>query len=318
MMATMMLPMTLSALLAARTSTDAPSAHAARVTGAATMILAGDAVFGPTRIGARVPASFSLTLGAYSESGAVTFTRIGAARPKVGTYGVRALTATFPGNEFHALVSLGGPQSPVGVFRAVGGTVTITESSDDQVVGRYEIQAVGFFASDPENEEREITVRGGFSAEPAALASSFEATLGGEVSGQAVGSAEFGEVDASGVRSFTLSLGAHSEQGAVIFSRQGAGRPGVGAYEVREADPASTGFHALVITGAPAAPTGVYRVVRGTLMITEASDGRISGTFQLWARGFTAGDPDNEERILSASGSFTATAGSGTTSLTLR
>lgn len=317
-MATLIIPITLSAVLAARQSADAPSAHSARVSGATVTTLAGNALFGPTQAGGLVPAGFSLTLGAYSESGAVTFSRIGAARPEIGTYTVRPLAPGAAGDAFHALVSLGGPESPAGAFRAVGGTVTITLSTDDQVVGHYEIRARGFLASDPEDEEREITVRGGFSAEPAATASSFEASFGGEVGGLARGSAEFGELTAAGVRTFSLSLGAHSEQGAVIFSRQGAGRPGVGVYDVREADPASRGFHALVITGAPASPTGVYRVLRGTLTITESSEKRIAGTFQLWARGFTAGDPETDDRMLSASGSFIATAGNGVTSLTLR
>jgi hypothetical protein len=318
MMATMILPLTLSTLIAMRQPAEAPSTHAARVFGAPITYLGGNAVFGPTRTGHEAPASFSLTLGAYSENGAVTFTRIGAARPRTGTYEVRPLAEGLGGDAFHALVSLGGPEAPVGVFRAVGGTVTITRSTDAEVVGTYEIRAIGFFASDPEREDREITVRGGFSAEPAVLASHFEATLTGEVMALARGSAEFGEVHAQGTRYFTLSLGAHSAQGAVILNRQGAGRPGVGIYQVRESDGASSTFHALVITGAPAAPTGVYRVLRGTLTITESTDERLAGSFQLWAQGFTAADPEREDREVSASGSFIATAGGGVTSLTVR
>ncbi len=316
MMATLMLPMTLSALMAARQPGEAPSVHAARVTGAAVTTLAGNALFGPTRLGGAA-ASFSLTLGAYSEDGAVTFTRVSALRPRPGRYAIEPMGPGIGAEAFHALVSLGGPEAPVGVFRAVSGTITITRSGEGQVEGSYELRAVGFLASDPEREDRAITVRGGFIAEPAALASSYEASFAGQATGVARGSAEFGELETEGVRTFSLALGAHSEQGAVILTRQGAGRPAVGVYEVREADPATSEFHGLVITGGPAAPTGVYRVLRGTLTITESSAERVVGSFQLWAEGFTASDPATETRPLSAAGTFVATTGAAT-ALSLR
>lgn len=311
MMATLMLPMTLSALMAARQPGEAPSVHSARVSGAAVTTLAGNALFGPTRSGGAA-ASFSLTLGAYSERGAVTFSRVSALRPRPGRYAIAPMGPGMRGEAFHALVSLGGPEAPVGVFRAVSGAITITRSDEGKVEGSYELKAVGFLASDPMREDREITVRGGFLAEPAALASSYEASFAGQTAGLARGSAEFGELETDGVRTFSLALGAHSEQGAVILTRQGAGRPTVGVYDVREADPATSEFHGLVITGGPASPTGVYRVLRGTLTITESSAERVVGNFQLWAEGFTASDPETETRPLSAAGTFVATTGAAT------
>ena len=72
--------------------------------------------------------------------------------------------------EFHALVSLGSAGNPVGAFRGMSGTVTITQSSPDRIVGRYELHAVGFMATDMNDEEREITVRGSFAARASSTA----------------------------------------------------------------------------------------------------------------------------------------------------
>jgi len=162
-------------------------------------------------------------LGAYSDNGAVVFSRVSAARPKVGSYKVVEFR---PGAEspeqFHALVSLGPVSAPLGVFRAVSGTVTILQSTEAKIVGRYEVKAVGFLAADPENEDREITVRGGFTAEPATGAATFEPATDGAVQAAPSGSAEFGTVDDNGRALFTLNMGAYSQQGAIVLTRGGA------------------------------------------------------------------------------------------------
>ena len=89
------------------------------------------------------------------------FSRVATGQPKLGTYRVTAFTGgTEKDDEFHALVSLGSASNPVGVFRGMSGTITITQSSPDRIVGRYELHAVGFMAADVNDEEREITVRG--------------------------------------------------------------------------------------------------------------------------------------------------------------
>ena len=164
-------------LMTMLSSTPAVSHHDGRIDGALSTSLTGQAVFGPVK--GNQSSSFSLELGAYSDNGAVVFSRVSSERPRAGTYRV---TAFAPGaekaDEFHAMISLGSVGSPIGAFRAVSGTVTILQSTGDRIVGRYEVKAVGFLASDPENEGREITVRGGFSAEPAAEASRFEGADG--------------------------------------------------------------------------------------------------------------------------------------------
>lgn len=179
--------MGMAALISIHPSNGGP-AHRATVAGALAVRMTGEASFGPARgqvhacDGSDCPASFSLELGSYSEKGAVVFSRGGSDRPKVGSYEVSPLP---PGEEgtagFHAVVSLGSLEQPIGAFHAVSGTVTITQSSNGRVVGHYEIRAVGFLATDLDNDDREILVRGGFSAEPAAPVKAFSSAIEGSV-----------------------------------------------------------------------------------------------------------------------------------------
>jgi hypothetical protein len=263
--------------------------------------------------------SFSLELGAYSDNGAVVFSRVSAERPRAGTYRV---TAFAPGaekaDEFHAMISLGSVAAPLGAFRAVSGTVTILQSTGDRIVGRYEVRAVGFLASDPENEGREITVRGGFSAEPAAEASRFEGATHGAVEATLRGDAEFGMVSDGARSRFALNLGTASAQGAVALSRVGA-VPAVGVYPVSPAGMERSGdFSGLVVTGSPTHPTGVFHATSGTVTITRSSADRISGTFELHATGMLAASPEDESRDVVVSGSFFATAHGTTITMSLR
>lgn len=318
----MLFPMGLVATLA---TTPSRSGHEGQVEGAIRANLAGSAVFGPVRgaracVGTSCSASFSLELGAYSDRGAVVFSRVSAERPRVGSYRVVPFE---PGEEnaaeFHALVTLGPVSAPTGAFRAVSGTVTILQSSEERIVGRYEVKAIGFLAADPENESREITVRGGFTAEPPARASMFEATTHGAVAAAPRGAAEFGTVENGGSPLFSISLGAYSEQGAVLLTRRGEGRPAPGVYRLSDSwSETSSDFHGLVITGSPSRPSGVFRAERGSVTITESSDERITGTFELHGVGFLASAPEDESKELVVAGSFSATAGGRDLTLTVR
>lgn len=314
MKALMLFPMGLAAMLS---TAPLSSKHEARVEGAIQTTLGGQAVFGPVR-GARNP-SFSLELGAYSDNGAVIFSRVSGERPRTGTYKVVMLG---PGEEspeeFHAMVSLGPVTAPLGAFRAVSGTVTILQSSADVIVGRYEVKAVGFMASDPENENREIVVRGGFTAEPAAPASSFEASTHGAIEVSPRGAAEFGTVDDGQGTRFALNLGAYSEQGAIVLSRMGS-RPAVGVYPVSAARSERSGdFSGLVVTGSPSQPSGVFHAEGGSVTITRSTDDRITGTFELHGTGFLAASPDDEGREIVVSGSFSAAPHTTTQTMSLR
>lgn len=133
----------------------------AHTTGAKALTLRGSAEFGPVPGGAE-PRPFVLTLGAESPTGAVLFTRMNGIRPEPGVYD---LTAD-PSGGIQALVVTGPPTRPTGAFRARRGTLIITRSRGDFVEGRFEIDALGFDAGDPSDEDRELSVRGAFTASP--------------------------------------------------------------------------------------------------------------------------------------------------------
>jgi hypothetical protein len=320
MKALLAVPLALASLIP--TPRVGPSSHFAHVEGAAETHVAGRAVFGQT-IGSCVlstacPGSFSLELGAYSEEGAVVFSRVSAARPEVGTYKVAPFrNGPESDTEFHALVSLGSVTMPTGVFRAVSGTVTITQSSEHRVVGHYEVKAIGFLAAQPENEDRVITVRGGFTAEPAALSSMFAASMHGAITSHAMGAAEFGSMGRGAAGMFSLNLGRDAARGALLLSRTGADRPAVGVYRVRDLVEAMPGdFHGVISTGGANAPSGVFHARSGSVTITSATAERISGTFELRGIGFLAEDPSEDEKEILVSGSFSATANATTIILT--
>ena len=301
----MLIPLAL--VLTSARPTPMTSGHQAEVLGAVHTTLAGQAVFGPVRQAPAAAASFSLELGTYSEQGSVIFSRIDGERPAVGVYDVTPMNGGAEGrDEFHALVSLGSPEHPVGAFRAMSGRVTITQSSEDRIVGRYEIHAVGFVAADMDTEDRTITVQGGFSAEAATAASAYDASIAGVVSQRASGAAEFGAVGVGSERSWSLTLGGYSEQGAVVLTRSAPVQPGAGIYRVSES---GAEFHGLVVTGSPSHPTGVFRVARGSMTITSSTPDRIAGTFALHAVGFLATAPESDDQEITVSGSFPATAG---------
>jgi hypothetical protein len=314
----MLIPMTVAAITTTA-QVHAPAAHRAIVTGALSADLAGKAVFGPVRGAGAAPGSFSLELGTYSARGAVIFSRISSERPQVGVYDISTFGSANAGiGDFHVLVSLGSVEHPLGVFRAVTGTVTISQSSPDRIVGHYEVRAVGFLAADADNEDREITVRGGFSAEPSIRSAEFEATVRGAITTPVRGAAEFGDIGPSDDRHFSLTMGAYSEQGALLLSRGGAGLPAVGVYQLSDATRESSGFHGLVITGSPSRPSGVFRIQRGTMTVTQSNPSLISGTFELRAMGFLASDPSREDREVTMTGSFAATPGGHDVTLSLQ
>ncbi len=123
------------------------------------------------------------------------------------------------------------------------------------------------------------------------------------------GAAQFGPVaQPDGPGRFVLTMGAESPTGAVIFTRPAASRPEPGVYQV--ADDAPGAVKALVVTGSPTRPTGVFRGQVGTIEITTSRDDFIAGRFEFEAAGYTAEDDAAEDRPLRVRGTFTATPGS--------
>lgn len=137
------------------------------------------------------------------------------------------------------------------------------------------------------------------------LTSGYEARLTGAYSVELRGAtAEFGTVPVPG-GPFVLTLGAMSEHGAVVLTRWDGRRPAAGTYPIAPG-PSSEGIQALVVTGGPARPTGVFRARDGTVTITASGGTRVAGRFEMEAEGFLASAPEREDRRLSVKGSFSA------------
>jgi hypothetical protein len=300
------------------------STHFAHVKGAMEANVAGRAVFGQVGGGCLAPSScigsFSLELGAYSADGAVVFSRVSSSRPAVGTYTVTPFeSGPEEDGEFHALVSLGSVTAPTGVFRAISGTMTITQSTENRVTGHYEVKAVGFLAAQPEIDNRVITVRGGFTAEPATMSSMFAASMHGAITNTTMGSAAFASIGRGQTGMFSLNLGSDGARGTILLSRNGAERPGTGVYRIRDLVAAMPGdFHGVLSTGGTNQPSGVFHARSGSVTITSSSEDRLTGTFELRGIGFLAGAPAEDNKEVLVSGSFTATANGTTITLTER
>jgi hypothetical protein len=132
-------------------------------TGGLHLTATGRAEFGALPATADVPAAFSITLGATSESGAlVLMQRVGAA-PLAGRYGVSEW-GRGPAPDFSAVFVAGSPAEPIGVFRGESGTITITATRPARVEGTFRIEARGFLAAAPEKEDVKVTLQGTFVA----------------------------------------------------------------------------------------------------------------------------------------------------------
>jgi hypothetical protein len=66
--------------------------------------------------------------------------------------------------DISAVFVAGSPAEPVGVFRGIGGTVTITDVAPGRVEGTFRIVARGFLAASPDHDDVEVTLTGSFVA----------------------------------------------------------------------------------------------------------------------------------------------------------
>jgi hypothetical protein len=139
--------------------------------------------------------------------------------------------------------------------------------------------------------------------------STFVAALRGSAAGEASGEAEFGSVSADSASSpFVLSLGARGDQSAVQFTRPSGTPLGVGKYRISNHADGADEIRALVMTGSATNPTGVFHSRSGWLVVTEASDNRLTGRFHVDGVGFLAAEPELEDQPMIATGSFSAIA----------
>ena len=91
--------------------------------------------------------------------------------------------------------------------------------------------------------------------------SSFLGEVHGAMTATPRGDATFGSVPAEDGRpgSFSLSLGARGDDGAVLFTRASGARLSIGTYQVSANDDGTDDIRALVVTGSPTRPTGVFQ-----------------------------------------------------------
>jgi hypothetical protein len=122
-------------------------------------MLRGSAESGSSRNGGE-NAPQVITLGAYSEAGALLLTLWGGMPSGPGSYEI--VEDSRP-DQIHVSVLTGSPAHPTGSFLGWSGRVTITDSTPEGVSGYFEIHARGFLASDPDSEDREVLVKGWFS-----------------------------------------------------------------------------------------------------------------------------------------------------------
>lgn len=142
-------------------------------------------------------------------------------------------------------------------------------------------------------------------APAAAPMTAYEAVLSGAASLALRGAtARFGAAPSSG-GPFVITLGAMSEHGAVVLTRWDGSRLRPGTYPITAAR-TRDGIQALVVTGTPGRPTGLFRARRGTATITSSTGGRMAGRFEMEAEGFLLSAPERAEQQLMVRGSFTA------------
>jgi hypothetical protein len=137
---------------------------------------------------------------------------------------------------------------------------------------------------------------------------SFVAELRGVATATLRGGAEFGRARGSEHGPFVITMGAQSDEGAVVLTRWNGSRPWAGEYRISP-DSTGDGIQALIVTGSIERPTGVFRATDGSVSITSSSLRHIAGHFELQASGFLAADPDREDHDLLVRGSFTAKPG---------
>ena len=145
-----------------------------------------------------------------------------------------------------------------------------------------------------------------------AAPSFFKAEVRGDLATSASGAAAFGAIPAAAhsPAAFVVSLGVGGHQSAILFTRRSGTPLGVGRYRISDRANGADEILALVMSGSPTSPTGVFRGQSGWLIVTAASDHLLTGRFQINGMGFLAAEPQRENRPVNVSGSFWATAAS--------
>jgi hypothetical protein len=97
----------------------------------------------------------------------------------------------------------------------------------------------------------------------------------------------------------TILLGATRAAGALLLSVRGDRVPEPGRYPIGA-------FEASFAAGSPERPLGWFHGESGWVTIANSKAERVSGGFEIRARGFTRDDPDNENQWVTLRGTFEA------------
>jgi hypothetical protein len=107
-----------------------------------------------------------ISLGANTGSASLGLYTSGDRPLRPGRYAVLpAWPGEGAGDWFHACLVAGSVERPVGVFHSESGWVTITRAEPGHLAGEFLLHARGFLATDMDNEDQWVTVRGTFVAD---------------------------------------------------------------------------------------------------------------------------------------------------------
>lgn len=108
-----------------------------------------------------------ISLGATQGDGALLLYTYADEALRPGRYPVGPALPEDPsaGRRFHPCFVAGTVERPLGFFHGEIGWVTITAVEGGRISGEYEMRARGFLASDMEDEDQWVTIRGTFDAE---------------------------------------------------------------------------------------------------------------------------------------------------------
>jgi hypothetical protein len=154
---------------------------------------------------------------------------------------------------------------------------------------------------------------------PVHLGPRFALDTTGAVRLTAVGhEARYGIIADDGSSILTVSLGATGTGSALQLRMPGAGLPAEGRYPIRSSwgKPATApAFHAFFAAGSAERPLGWFHGESGTVTITRAGNGQLSGSFEIQARGFLTADKSEQEHWVTVTGSFEAQGDSTATAI---
>jgi hypothetical protein len=151
-----------SIISAGGSETAVASLFNAEVRGDLATSASGEAEFGTVQATDGSSAAFVVSLGVTGHQSAILFTRRSGTPLGVGRY--RISEGANGADEILALVITGLPTNPTGAFRGQSGWLVVTAASDRFIIGRFQVDAIGFLAAEPQREDRHVNVTGSLSA----------------------------------------------------------------------------------------------------------------------------------------------------------